>query len=321
LGAMLAHEFQEKRVTSWPVAYEPKKDGIRISFVDGEGYTRNGRTFPTLKPHAQIVAGAIPDGCHLNVEVRAKNWNETSSLLKRIKNIDFDRIREQVVIHIFDAYSVQTITNKEPYSERRKAIEWLAGRLGCAPYRFEIVPSALAHSMEELNAAKAKALAEGEEGIMVKALSGVYVTKRSYDWMKMKAWRDLTVMIIGVTPGWELCRECMTSDRREARSIEETPTRHPDDVKPSPDCPTCHGATKGVPRPDLLGSLVCVDEHGNEWGVGMGFTAEQKTDFMDRRHTIIGRQCDVKIQEEASGESANAITGRHGVFLRFRDDV
>ena len=66
LGAMLAHEFEEKRVKSWPVAVEPKLDGIRITFVDGEGYTRNGRTFPTLKPWAEIFAELLPPGTHVD---------------------------------------------------------------------------------------------------------------------------------------------------------------------------------------------------------------------------------------------------------------
>lgn len=328
LGAMLAHEYAEKRVT-FPVAVEPKLDGIRITFVNGEGYTRNGRTFPALKPYAEIVADAVPEGVCVDVEAKARNWNDTSSLLKRIKNIDHERIAREVTIHIFDAFTQETIDKKEPYSARRKAIEWLAMRLSLhVPQK----PSIIVRNSDELTVEFNRALAAGFEGVMVKPLDGAYMLKRSWAWMKIKPFKDITVTIKAVTHGWELCRECMTKENREHRAailnLQAWPPGAPlfkaDDVKPNPHCPTCRGAAKGVPRPDLLGALVCVDEHGNEWGVGMGFTDADKKAFM--ASPPIGKKCDVKIQDEGAALaetsiSRNDIVARHAVFLRFREDI
>ena len=102
--------------------------------------------------------------------------------------------------------------------------------------------------------------------------------------------------------------------------MEETPTRHPDDVKPDPNCQTCAGDANGVPRPDLLGALECVDENGARWRVGMGYTAAVKTEFMIRHAAgeLVGTKIDVKIQEDDAG--ANDIVARHAVYLKLRPD-
>lgn len=314
---MLAHELDYDRV-SYPVAVESKLDGLRVTHVDGAGYTRNGRTYETWAPFSRLLSDIVPVGVHVDSEICARNWNETSKLLKRIKNVDVDTIREQVTCHLFDAFDSSTV-GTEPFADRRRGVEWVAERAKMSGYHFEITPLIIANDRSELDAAFTAARHAGAEGIMVKALSGVYVLKRSRDWMKRKAWKDITVTIVGATHGWSLCPSCMTADIRERRSVEETPTRHPDDVKPDPECPTCAGAAKGVPRLDILGSFQCVDDKGNAWDVGMGFTAADKLDFMARAAEMKGRKIDVKIQEDDAG--ANAIVARHAVYLRVREDV
>lgn len=327
LGCMKAHLLEDKPIT-YPCAVEPKLDGFRITFVNGDGYTRNGNTYDTFRPYAEILEDLVPRNVHVDAEICASNWNETSKLLKRLKNIDQERIAQEVTVNIFDAFSPDTI-GVEPYIERRKAVVWLADALKIrGPRRkFAATWMRIAQNRAELDQIYDDARAEGMEGVMIKTLSGVYVpnlkNSKSWDWRKRKPFKDITVTIKAVTHGWELCRECMTIERREARAflanVGPAPVFEADDLKPEPHCPTCHGAAKGVPRHDLLGSLVCVDEHGNEWGVGMGFTDVDKVAFM--KDPPIGRPCDVKTQDEAQGPSANEIQGRHAVFLRFRDDM
>lgn len=323
---MKAHEFDEARCP-YPVAVEPKKDGFRVTFVDREGYTKNAETYETFRPYAAALDDVVPSGVHVDAEMCARNWNETSTLLKRKKNIDHEKNARNVTVYIFDAFSPAT-AGAEPYTERRKAVEWIAERLRSHPsLKFKATWMSIAHNRAELDQIFARARAEGEEGVMVKTLSGVYTPTlkktKTWLWMKRKPFKDITVTIMKVTHGWELCPACMTKDKREARAGALSLLRFglvsPDAIKPDPACPTCHGAASGVPRPDLLGSLVCADDDGNEWGVGMGFTDADKKALME--NPPIGRKCDVKIQEEAKGASANEITGRHAVFLRFRDDV
>lgn len=49
---MLAHKFEEKRVKKWPIAVEPKLDGVRVlamAHADGMGFfSRTGKPFSTF---------------------------------------------------------------------------------------------------------------------------------------------------------------------------------------------------------------------------------------------------------------------------------
>lgn len=322
---MLAHEYEAERVEC-PVAVEPKLDGIRVLFTDGDGYTRNKKTYATWKPYAEILASIVPPGVHVDCEIKAANWNETSKLLKRVKDVDRERIAREVTVHIFDAFDAGTI-GKEPYTERREAVKWIARQCWNRAHglKFACVPSAICHTHKELDAAFEAFVADGFEGAMVKTLDGVYVLKRSRAWTKRKPWKDITVTITGAEHGWGLCPSCMTQEKRAERAgfwnahaqMHGAPDIGADDIEPDPYCATCHGGASGVERPDLLGALICETEAGEPVKVGMGFTAAQKAEFWRDRASLIGKKIDVKIQMDAE----NDIVARHPVFLRFRDDI
>lgn len=56
-GVMRAHPYEEKRVTKFPVALEPKLDGYRCTFIAKEGrgafFTRSGKAIPAFQELAE----------------------------------------------------------------------------------------------------------------------------------------------------------------------------------------------------------------------------------------------------------------------------
>lgn len=343
LGAMACHELvidTGKRAGQWrdleyPVAVEGKLDGFRITHVDGNGYTRNGNTYETTKPFAEILAGLVPatGGLHVDTEMIARNWNDTSSLLKRLKKIDHERIKAEVTAHVFDAFDATSL-GKEIYTQRREAVRYLVNRaneLGTG-YRFAVSEMLIARDRAEVETAFDYFLGLGLEGIIVKTLNGLYTLEgrdfRSYAWLKRKPFKDITVTVTGVESGHGLCTSCMTVDRREQRAAAHNyqafDTTSPiygqtidrDDVKPDPACPTCAGAATGIARPDVLGSLLTVLADGRPLKVGMGITEADKIEWM--KNPPIGRKCDVKIQVDPG---QNEIVARHASWMRWRDDI
>ncbi len=337
LGAMACHDLvidTGKRAGQWrdleyPVAVEGKLDGFRITHVDGNGYTRNGNTYETTKPFAEALARLTPSGVHVDSEMIARNWNETSKLLKRVKNIDHVRIKAEVTAHVFDVFDAASL-GTEAYSYRRGAVEWLVDEVNAlgTGYKFASTEVIIAADRSEVEEAFAHFLGLGLEGIIVKKLNGLYTLEgrdfRSYDWLKQKPFKDITVTVVGVESGRGLCPECMTVDRREERVAHHNaaaekagiPPIDRDDLKPDPFCPTCHGAAGGVTRSDVLGSLLTVLEDGRPLKVGMGISEADKLAWM--KNPPIGRKCDVKIQIDPG---QNDIVARHASWMRWRDDI
>lgn len=259
-GAMLAHEWNEGKL-KFPCYAEPKLDGIRLTMIptDGvhRGYTRNGNTYPAAK----FIEEAFKDfpGMVFDGEVMAENWNETSSLLKTSKKIDWDRVKNELFFHVFDAFPVESYENgsETPYRERRKnLVNMFIYNLSDGP--ITLVKAYRVESMEALQSLFAKVVDEGYEGLVLKQPDGVYKivkgSTRPVFWMKLKPERDETVTITG---------------------SEE-------------------GTGKNVGR---LGAFVCKDEKGQTYRVGSGFNDEQRVDFWKRRKTLVGKKIDVVVDD------------------------
>ena len=103
---MLAKDLNPKKL-NFPVAIEDKLDGIRIYFRAGRGYTRLDKTYESFSPIAEVIAS--PDntqpGDFIDAEVVGKDWNETTSLIKRKLNVDYPAIKKNITIHLFDYYT------------------------------------------------------------------------------------------------------------------------------------------------------------------------------------------------------------------------
>lgn len=308
---MLAHPFEEHRIGKWPVAVEPKLDGVRVICLVKNGtaqfFSRSGKSFPAVEhlgdsvvKMLEISFKSLPadkadeygyyfdkgvDGLQmaLDGEIISGSFADTVSEVRRK-----GAVAEKAEYHIFDAvpYSMLTADGVNhiplPYKQRREFVRFLVGTGGQDGLR--LVPSYMASSHEEIQKYYTTFRAKGLEGAMVKTLEGTYYKKRSNSWMKIKNEETEDLEVIGAFEGT--------------------------------------GKYEGQ-----LGGIVC--RRGEvEVRVGGGFTDLDRVELWkayredeengaagDGSFQLIGRLAEVEFHEVTPDGSL-----RHPRFVRFRDD-
>lgn len=284
---MAAHPFEAKRIKGWPVAGEPKLDGLRLQvWVDyengeAEARSRNGLPMPALKPLAEAFlalscpyAKVVFDG-----EVATGAFNDSVGRTRR-KSTPVDAAS----MFVFDLLTQEEFTSGSlrPYLTRRSTLEDVLGEPVDGALALRVMPQRLLHSVAEVMAyyEEVRAMTVGQflglscdkpmEGVIVKTLTGGYENKRSHHWLKVKAeeTEDLRVM----------------------------------------------GAYQGEPGTKYAGKLggVIVDRNGVEVRVGGGFSDALRDEPLGG---FIGRLIEVEYHEVTPDGSL-----RHPRFVRFRDD-
>lgn len=127
------------------------------------------------------------------------------------------------VANVFDVHTWEVfdgLPSRVPYSKRRQILEGVVSRTEGDLPNILVAERWKVNNYEELMTLFGKVLEMGCEGLVVKCASGVYEMKRSANWVKMKAEREVDLMIVGWfkgTPGTK--REntiggfvCQTSD-------------------------------------------------------------------------------------------------------------
>ena len=302
---MLSKPYEEKRVKVFPVAVEPKLDGLRSMFLvkdsEARGFSRVGNHFPALdylsdaivemvtratataitkagecKIHAlyaKMLGGdAGTPKVALDAEVTTGSFNKTSGDVKRK-----DEDAEDAVINLFDAlpYNLATSSENEikiPFKARRKFAEFIAKH---APegLRVEMTDLRLANSHEEIIAIYNEHRAAGLEGAMVKPLDAHYVKSKGFLWMKIKACETEDLRITGWFTGEE-------GTRLEGKFAGFT-----------------------------------VDRNGVTVRIGGGFKHHELEEFNEDPDSYKGRLIEIEFHEVTPDGSL-----RHPRFVRFRDD-
>lgn len=295
---MRAHAFEEKRMTAWPVAVEPKMDGFRGVWKVDEGvaavYTRSGQVMHPAQPLADELSTALgkagfePHLIALDGEVMAGDFNKTSGDLRRKS-----KTADDAVFHVFDAFDPNVFkgASPAPYAERRALVEKIIANLHRVGFmRVQLTPRYFANSIEEVMGYYERFRARGLEGAMVKKLDGTYKRGKSYDWLKIKAEETEDLVITGAFPG-----------------------------------------EPGTKYENCLGGVI-VDRQGVEVRVGGGFSddlrvslwadwlhdqalREQDVSHLKAEARLLGRMIEVEYHEVTKDGSL-----RHPRFKRFRDD-
>ncbi|KAA5603495.1 hypothetical protein F1188_19670 [Roseospira marina] len=229
---MLAHKFEDKRIKTWPVAVEPKLDGLRTVIVvndaDVQFFSRTGKPFAALDHLAPVILATLnkaravldaPDcpldekrreafsrmlGKHglsvvLDGEGVAGTFNETTGALRRKSEAASD-----TVLNLFEVLPRRTFMANDvvplPYTLRRAFAEWV---LMHAPENgpLRLVSRYLANSPAEIQSFYQSFRDRGLEGAIVKPMSEHYHKKRHYGWMKIKAQETLDLRVIGAFEG------------------------------------------------------------------------------------------------------------------------
>lgn len=279
---MLAHPFEVKRVKAWPVAVEPKLDGVRVlAVVDMEQGTveflsRSGKTF-TAFDHlrkdvvrvARAWAGGPGEGhVVLDGEMISGSFLETVSSVRRK-----EQAAEDAVYNVFDILAGHEFfregKSSQPYEQRRAYLVEVFSEM--EPVEGVcLVDSTHAHSHEEIEQRVREIWDQGGEGVLVKPLDGHYECKRSHRWLKIKAEESVDVPVIGTYEGT--------------------------------------GKNEGK-----LGGII-VELDGNPVHVGGGFSDGQREALWHSRDAVPGRLAEIEFHERTPDGSL-----RHPRFNRFRD--
>lgn len=295
---MLAQPLDRQKL-SFPVAVEPKLDGIRATcVVTGESvtfYTRTGHPIPAVEHLAGQVLWMISQLRHaveedehglypqetrrllwdfvgdearrliLDGEIISGTFNKTVSDVRKL-----DVKAEDAELRLFDVVNWHdwTDTPEVNYQRRRMVLKHLVN-YALDSKVISAVPSYLASSEWEIEHYYKTFRKNSLEGAMVKRLDGCYHRKRTADWQKMKNQETLDLKVVGVFEGT--------------------------------------GKYTGQ-----LGGII-VDHKGVEVRVGGGFTDQQRIDLW-ADHPI-GRIAEVEFHEVTPDGSL-----RHPRFVCFRSD-
>ncbi len=299
-SVMLAHRYEEKRITQFPVAVEPKLDGLRVIALVRDGnarfFSRTGKPFPALDrlgPHVvkmvddakeaaaksgsqiedayrRLLGGQGRAKVALDAEVTSGSFLKTSGDVRRKSES-----AEDAVLNVFDAVPFDVMTGDQKdwgaiFKMRRHFVHFIIGH---APVGSPIMttPLRLAQSHEEIRSIYDEHRSNGLEGAMVKPLDGTYRKARSHAWLKIKAAETHDLIVKDIFEGT--------------------------------------GKYEGA-----LGGVI-VDFDGVDVRVGGGFTDEERFEYWKNPGLIVGRMAEIEAHEKTPDGSL-----RHPRFLKWRDD-
>ena len=160
-GIMLCYPFEEKRLAKWepPYIVQPKLDGERCRLLN-DGHTilllSSTEEIITSVPHInKLAARDLPSG-EFDGELYVHGWTfeEIHSVVSR--SVNLHPTHYEVEYHIFDYVS------DDPQFERTLALRELDERLSkTSP--FYVVPSYLAHDLDDVMLARTAFVTQGYE--------------------------------------------------------------------------------------------------------------------------------------------------------------
>jgi DNA ligase-1 len=202
---MLAHKYDPKKVTEWPVYVEPKLDGMRcVAIVKRTGVefvSRSGKPITSIPHLEKQTQDLIRDNFGLDATIyidgeltSGENFNISISALRKK-----DEVAQEAKFHIFDILTENEFKGITLVKQidRIKAIQELHN-----PHpNLTIIHHHLAEDNDEVLELYNMYRQQGEEGVIVKDFNGVYEPKRSYAWMKIKDCNDADLKTVGYFEG------------------------------------------------------------------------------------------------------------------------
>jgi DNA ligase-1 len=202
--AATAADVADALAKTGPASVEWKLDGARVQVHrDGDDvriYTRNLNDITHRLPGVVAIARALPstaavlDGEVLGIdeEARPRAFQDTMSAFGRD---DAAGAGDGLLVRFFDVLHADGVDLiDEPLIVRQQRLDALVGD--------RAVPRVHTADADEAAAALAVALAEGHEGVMVKALDSTYdAGRRGGSWRKVKPVRTLDLVVLAAEWG------------------------------------------------------------------------------------------------------------------------
>lgn len=278
----------------FPVAVQSKLDGIRASVVNGKLVSRTLKPIPNAEIRAAlerpefegldgelIVGSAVATDCYRTTVSFVMAPNKTG---------------EPWTFHAFDKWD-----HPGHFQARYDAVfETLTGTHHGG--RIKVVSTAMADSIEAVNALEELTVAQGGEGIIVRTLDSPYKFGRSGKTgplLKVKRFEDFEAVVIGVYEEMHNANERYENELgRGQRST----------------------AQAGLVGKDRLGGLILRGLNsgweGVEFRCGTGFDHEQREVLWKHRESIVEGEHVAKVKCFPVGVKDKP---RHPVFLGWRD--
>ena len=193
------------------IAVEHKLDGARVQIhctsVGVRIFSRRLNLITLSLPEVSEMVGALTaraailDGevIATNAGGRALAFQELMRRFGRTRDIERMRTEQPVRLFLFDLLGLDgELLIDRPYEERYALLSEIADGAG-----LERAERILPHSVGEGNAFYARAIADGYEGVVAKALDGPYMPGvRGRGWLKIKAARSLDLVIVAADWGY-----------------------------------------------------------------------------------------------------------------------
>lgn len=289
-GVMLCEakeKLTEKFLGSFLV--EPKLDGLRLTFVwdgaDWSFFSRQGKSerYNANLGHiaADIITGFKTHGYEsgiLDGEIMGDTWNSTLAIKrKEVTPEDLAEI-QRCKFYAFD--HLTGTSDRRRQLERRLTLMAVCGnaKLANPDTKLTLIDQHPVDTMVEVRSLFTKFLTQGYEGAIVKDTETVYEFKNK----RCKTWVKLKPI-----------------DTQDVRVTGSYPGRER----------TRHEHT--------LGGFNVVDQAGQEFNVGGGFTDEQRDDFWKKRDSYVGKYLEIEFQSDPQ----QVAKGRFPVFVRWREDL
>jgi DNA ligase 1 len=293
---MLASHCKDTSKLKFPVLASKKLDGVRATAQGGVLLSRSLKQIPNV--HVQEMFKGLQEG--LDGELifgdpcSPTAYRDTVSIV-----MSDDKPAEGIQFWAFDKFSGL------PFVDRLADVRSFVGGYVSRIPNVQIVKQTSIEDVSDLDTFEADALAEGNEGVMIRSLDGPYKQGRSSEkeayLLKLKRFEDSEAVVIGTYELMHNDNEAFTNELgRTARSTEKA----------------------GKVGLDTLGGFYVRGSAGQPFdgvefkvGNGQGMTQELRKQLWADRESLIGRT--IKIKYFPTGGKDRP---RHPLWLGWRDE-
>jgi DNA ligase-1 len=213
-GCQLAHDSanHESKVTGKRII-EVKLDGVRvITIVHPNGrvdqFSRNGKelvNFPHVKEQLSKIAGQFTEPMVLDGEIMSSSFQDLMKQVHRKSNVKAN----DAVLNLFDALPLTAFELGESATTQEQRSEWINSWFefnrdalpNVTVVGQELVDLDTEAGQKRFKEINALAIDGGYEGIMIKDPMAPYECKRSYAWLKLKPFIEVTLTAVAVEEG------------------------------------------------------------------------------------------------------------------------
>src|ERR1700675_3326984 len=295
---MLASHCKDTSKLKFPVLASKKLDGVRATVQGGVLLSRSLKQIPNVhvqklfKGLAEGVAGELIYGDPCSPTA----YRDTVSIV-----MSDDKPADGIRLHVFDKFSPHQFSVR--LDMVKSCGQSFNDNFRCIPH-VVFVHHTCINSIEELDEFEAVALAEGNEGVMIRSLDGPYKQGRSSEreayLLKLKRFEDSEAVVIGTYELEHNSNDSFVNELgRTARS----------------------SAQAGKVGLDTLGGFFVRGSAGQPFdgvefkvGNGQGMTQELRKQLWADRESLIGRTMKVKYFPTGSKDRP-----RHPLWLGWRD--